>query len=231
MREIILDTETTGLSPLKGDRIVEIGCVEAENHVTTGRQYHVYLNPERDVPEEAARVHGLTTEFLADKPVFAEEVDKFLEFIGDAKLVIHNAAFDMGFINAELVRLGFPVLPMDRAIDTLDIARKKFFGAPATLDALCKRFNIDTSARTLHGALLDAQLLAEVYLELCGGRQTSLGIDPAAEAPKKTVVADAPQAESNRTFLEPRPHAATDEELAAHDAFLKQIKNPIWLKE
>ncbi|MEO0486770.1 MAG: DNA polymerase III subunit epsilon [Pseudomonadota bacterium] len=174
MREIVLDTETTGLDPFQGDRIVEIGAVELWNHVPTGRTYHQYINPERAMAAEAFEVHGLGDDFLRDKPVFADIVADFVTFIADAKLVIHNAAFDMKFINAELGWLNRPALPNDQAIDTLAIARKRFPGSPASLDALCRRFNIDNSARTLHGALLDSEILAEVYLELIGGRQPDL---------------------------------------------------------
>ena len=171
MREIVLDTETTGLDPKSGDRLVEIGCVELDNHLPTGRTYHQYVNPERDMPEEAFRVHALSEAFLAKHPVFADIADAFLEFIGDADLVIHNASFDLGFINAELQRLGRASVENRRAIDTVQIARGKYPGAQASLDALCRRFEIDLSARTKHGALLDAELLADVYLELVGGRQ------------------------------------------------------------
>jgi len=174
MREIVLDTETTGMDPFEGDRIVEIGCVELENHLPTGNHYHVYINPERDVPAEVVAVHGLTEEFLKDKPVFAEVYPDFLEFIGDAKLVIHNAAFDMKFINHHLTEMGAAAIPSPRVIDSLTMARQKFPGSPASLDALCKRFQVDNSSRTLHGALLDSEILAEVYLELLGGRQTGL---------------------------------------------------------
>ena len=174
MREIVLDTETTGMDPFEGDRIVEIGCVELENHLPTGNHYHVYINPERDVPAEVVAVHGLTEEFLKDKQIFAEVYADFLEFIGDAKLVIHNAAFDMKFINHHLTEMGSPAIPSTRVIDSLTMARQKFPGSPASLDALCKRFSVDNSSRTLHGALLDSEILAEVYLELLGGRQTGL---------------------------------------------------------
>jgi DNA polymerase-3 subunit epsilon len=222
MREIVLDTETTGLDPLTGHRVVEIGCVELFNHVSTGKHFHAYLNPERDVPTEAAMVHGLTDEFLADKPIFAQVVDDFLTFIGDTPLVIHNAAFDMNFINAELTRCGYKRLPMDRATDTVMMARKMFPGAPASLDALCKRFGVDLSSRKMHGALLDAQLLAEVYLELRGGRQPDLAI-AAAESAK----ADEIQARA-REHRAPRPHVPQDSELAAHEAFLAGLKDPLW---
>ena len=174
MREIVLDTETTGLDPETGDRLVEIGAVELYGHVPTGKTYHQYINPERDVPQEAVDVHGLTFDFLRDKPLFRDVANDFLAFIGDAKLVIHNAAFDMKFLNAELKWQSKPQIPWERAIDTLEIARKKFPGSPASLDALCRRYGIDNSARTLHGALLDSEILAEVYLELIGGRQPGL---------------------------------------------------------
>lgn len=222
----MLDTETTGLSPLQGHRVVEIGAVELINHITTGAIYHVYINPMREMPEEAAQVHGLTDEFLSDKPVFSEIVDGFFEFIGDSPLVIHNASFDMAFLNAELTLSGFPRLPENRAIDTLAIARKKFFGAPASLDALCKRFGVDASGRKLHGALLDAELLAEVYLELCGGRQQNLEIEA-----ETTSIAVGDEDVQKRKFLNPRQHAITEKELLAHEEFLSQLKNPIWKKE
>lgn len=214
MREIVLDTETTGMEPSEGDKLVEIGCVELHNHLPTGRTLHLYLNPGRDVPAEAVAVHGLTYEFLKDKPTFSEVVGEFLDFIGDeAKLVIHNAEFDMKFLNWELKTLGFPSLDARRAIDTVKIARKKFPGSPANLDALCRRFNIDNTNRTLHGALLDSELLAEVYLELLGGRQRGFLDDggPAQGALGTDI-------ETPRPFREPRPHSASPEEKAAHAA-------------
>ncbi len=219
MREIVLDTETTGLSPLKGDRLVEIACVELVNHLPTGRTWHRYFNPERAMSEGAMRVHGLTDAFLEDKPVFAESVDVFLDFIAEAPLVIHNAPFDMGFINAELTRHGFGGLPMERAIDTLPMARRMFPGAPASLDALCKRFSIDLSSRDFHGALLDARLLAEVYLELRGGRQPGLVFDSVAAA-KEDRTAET----SSREHRPPRPHAPTAAEAEAHEAFRETIR-------
>jgi DNA polymerase III subunit epsilon len=222
MREIVLDTETTGLDPLSGDRIVEIGGVEIINLVPTGRVYHSYFNPERDMPPDAARVHGLTDAFLADKPVFASAAADVLDFIGDAPLVIHNAPFDLGFLNAELARLGFPVLPPSRAVDTLVMARRLFPGAPNSLDALCKRFGIDTSAREWHGALLDARLLAEAYLELRGGRQPGLAMNVARERD------DAPLAAETRAYREPRVFGPTEEEKAAHAALLESLDNPLW---
>lgn len=224
MREIVLDTETTGLDPRSGDRVVEIGCVEVVNYVATGQHYHVYINPERSMPAEAAAVHGLTEDFLKDKPTFAEIAGGFLEFVGEDPLVIHNAAFDMGFLNAELARLGFPDMPMSRAKDTVMLARRKFPGQRASLDALCERFGIDKSARTFHGALLDAQLLADVYLELMGGRQPGLSMDVAGEDVLETVV-------TSRLFRKPRPHAPSEAELVAHAALLEKIKQPMWKEE
>lgn len=227
MREIVLDTETTGFKPEEGHRLVEIGCIELVNHLATGERFHVYLNPERDMPPEAFAVHGLSSEFLADKPLFNDVAADFIAFIGDAPLVIHNAAFDMHFLNWELKIAGHPVMPKDRAIDTLLMARQKFPGSPATLDALCKRFGVDNSNRTLHGALLDAQLLAEVYLELLGGRQTGLSFagGPASKSgPAGPVRIDRP-------FREARVFALSDDEAAAHAEMLKKIKNPLWAVE
>lgn len=225
MREVVLDTETTGLDPLSGHRLVEIGCIELFNHLPTGRTYQTYLNPDRDMPTAAFEVHGLSDEFLADKPRFAEVVDDFLDFIGPddgAPLVIHNAEFDMRFINAELTRLGRATLPLSRAIDTVRLARQRFPGAQASLDALCRRFGIDNSARTRHGALLDAELLAEVYLELVGGRQPGLVLGQGAAA-----AAAGPR----REFRPPRPHAPSAGELARHEAFIARfVKDAIWLK-
>jgi len=186
MREISFDTETTGLNPRGGDRLVEIGGVELFNHIPTGNSYHVYINPQRDMPEEAFRVHGLSEEFLSDKPLFEHVADEFLEFVGDATLVIHNAGFDMGFINMELERAGRRIISNAQVLDTLEIARRKHPTGPNSLDALCSRYGIDNSKRVKHGALLDAEILAEVYLELIGGRQTALGLmleeDEAASA-------------------------------------------------
>lgn len=228
MREIVLDTETTGLNPLGGDRIVEIGCIELENHLATGRTYHQYINPERDMPEEAFAVHGLSEEFLSGHPKFTEIADDFLEFIGDATLVIHNASFDLGFINAELARLHRPSVPLDRAIDTVKMARQKFPGAQANLDALCRRFQIDNSGRDLHGALLDSELLAEVYLELIGGRQPDLALP--SEVKRQEVKAE----EAAQTAAEPtgsresRVYQVSEAERAAHEAFIDRLKDPIW---
>lgn len=222
MREIIFDTETTGFDPAEGHRIVEIGCIETLNLIPTGRSFHKYVNPERDVPAEAYAVHGLSTEFLQDKPVFAEIAAEFLDFIGDARLVAHNAEFDMRFINAELQRLGFGKIGNERVVDTLAICRRKFPGAPATLDALCKRFGIDNSARTKHGALLDSELLAEVYLELMGGRQVGLSL-----VSEQTVVE---VVRRERVYREPRPHLPSAEEIAAHESFIAGIKDAIWTR-
>jgi DNA polymerase-3 subunit epsilon len=222
MREIVLDTETTGLDPADGHRVVEIACLELVNHLPTGNNYQCYLNPERDMPEDAFGVHGLSAAFLADKPKFAAVVDAFLDFLGDAPLVIHNAEFDIRFLNAELARAGRPLLPSERAIDTLMLARRKFPGAQASLDALCKRFEIDASARNYHGALIDCDLLSKVYLELIGGRQATLEL--AAE--------DAERAAGHaveRPFRAPRPHAPRAEELEAHRVMVEKLKNPLWL--
>jgi len=221
MREIVMDTETTGLSPDEGDRIVEIGGVELMNHLPTGRTYHQYINPERSMPREAFDVHGLGDEFLRDKPVFARIADDFLDFVGDAKLVIHNASFDMMFINAELKWMNKPALPMSQAIDTLDIARRKFPGAQASLDALCKRFGVDNSAREKHGALLDSEILAEVYLELLGGRQQGLVLDSGKASSSDDMKA------AKAWTPPPRPRALsprlTDAEQAAHREFVNEI--------
>lgn len=222
MIEIIFDTETTGFDPSSGDRLVEIGCVEVFNRIPTGRNFHRYINPERDMPPAAFAVHGLSEEFLRQQPVFAEVVADFLDFVAAAPLVAHNAEFDMKFINAELGRLGFPAFPRSRAVDTLVLARQKFPGAPATLDALCKRFNIDNSSRTKHGALLDAELLAEVYLELTGGRQVGLAL-MSEEGPK--AVTGQPV---ERLYRAPRPHQPSEEELAGHEAFVAKISGAIW---
>lgn len=224
MREIVLDTETTGFEPADGDRLVEIGCVELINHVATGRTFHKYCNPERDMPEEAFRVHGLSAEFLSQHACFREIVQEFVDFVGDSPLIIHNAQFDMKFINAELKLCGRQPLPMEQAVDTVQMARRKFPGAPASLDALCRRFGIDNSARTYHGALLDAELLAEVYLELVGGREPGLALATGGrDGAGGTGIVVA------RPYREPRPHAARPEELAAHAEFVaKRLKKPLW---
>ena len=219
MREIVLDTETTGFDPNTGDRLVEIGAVELFNHLPTGQVFHVYINPERDVPEEAFAVHGLSRDFLADKPVFAKVAADFLAFIGNARLVIHNAAFDVKFLNAELRWAGHPEIAPARAIDSLDLARRRFPGANNTLDALCRRFGVDNSAREKHGALLDSELLAEVYLELIGGRQPGLVLTRGGQADVEVV--DRAYAPPPR----PRPLAPriTAGERAAHAAFVAEL--------
>ncbi|MEQ9489990.1 MAG: DNA polymerase III subunit epsilon [Alphaproteobacteria bacterium] len=230
MREVVLDTETTGLSPKAGHRIVEIGCIELQNTVPTGRTYHQYINPERDMPDDAFRIHGLSEAFLADKPVFGAIVTDFMAFIGEAQLVIHNAEFDMKFLNAELELCGRAVLPMERSRDTVALAKRRFPGAQVNLDALCSRFEIDNSARTHHGALLDAELLAEVYVELLGGKQPGLVLgasdedtDPGDEQSRAAMIAERP-------VRPPRPHHASEAEKAAHAAFLKNLNDPLWLQ-
>ena len=225
MREIVLDTETTGLDPAEGDRVVEIGALELFHRVPTGESWHSYINPERDMPADAYRVHELSEEFLSDKPRFAEIAGGFLEFIADAPLVIHNAPFDVGFLNAEFARLGLPPLAGERLVDTLQMARKRFAGAPNSLDALCTRFEIDRSARAVHGALVDCRLLAEVYLHLTGGRQPGL----AFQARAGSAATDG-QPQGSGPFRPPRPHAPTPEELAAHKAFIAGLKDPVWLE-
>jgi DNA polymerase-3 subunit epsilon len=230
MREIILDTETTGMDPFTGDRIVEIGCVECINHLVTGETYHVYINPERDVPAEAAAVHGLTEEILKDKPIFAEVYTDFLDFIGDAKLVIHNAEFDMKFINHHLKEMGVPVIPNKQVIDTLIMARQKFPGSPASLDALCKRFQIDNSNRTLHGALLDSELLAEVYLELLGGRQVGLSLDNNNDGSTANKVESLAK-KSKKPIREPRIFEIPTDELNAHHQMIETLGDKaLWNK-
>jgi DNA polymerase-3 subunit epsilon len=227
MREIVLDTETTGFDPETGDRIVEIGGVELWNHMPTGRTYHQYINPERAMPQEAFQVHGLGDDFLRDKPLFRDVAGAFVDFVGDATLVIHNAAFDMKFINAEFGWLRLPPIPWDRAVDTLMIARKRFPGSPASLDALCRRFGIDNSARTLHGALLDAEILAEVYLELIGGRQPGFvlgGLATNASGMAEAVWRPGPRPR-------PLPPRITEAEAAAHRAFVEKLgPDALWAK-
>ncbi len=226
MREIIFDTETTGLDPRNGDRLVEIGCIEMVNRVPTGATFHCYFNPDRDMPAEAERVHGISAAFLSDKPRFHERAAEFLEFIGEeTKLVAHNAGFDFGFVNAELEMCGLPPLSRERMIDTVAMARMRHPGAKNSLDALCTRYGIDRSHRTQHGALLDAELLAQVYVELTGGRQ--IGLSLAAETAVIEVTSQvAPRRE--RPFRPARPHQASEAELAAHAAFLETVKSPIW---
>ena len=228
MREIVLDTETTGFEPSEGHRIVEIGAVELENHMPTGKTYHQYINPERAMPREAFDVHGLGDDFLRDKPVFRDIGRAFLDFIGDAKLVIHNAAFDVKFLNFELKLIGLPTIEWVRAIDTLTIARQKFPGSPASLDALCRRFGVDNSAREKHGALLDSEILAEVYLELIGGRQPDFGL---ASQPTKSATGPAAQTDDwrPRPRPEPLPPRLTDAESSAHAAFVAKLgEQALW---
>jgi DNA polymerase-3 subunit epsilon len=225
MREIVLDTETTGLDPLRGDRLVEIGCVEMVNRMPTGQTFHVYINPERDMPQEAFNVHGLSAEFLSDKPLFAAVAEDFLTFIADAPLVIHNASFDIGFINAELGKVSREAIPRDRLVDTLTLARRKHPGVSNRLDDLCSRYAIDNSRRTKHGALLDAELLAEVYIDLIGARQSQLIL--AAETPRSFGAGqiDAPRRQ-RETPLTPR---LTEADAAAHAAFVATLGSmPIW---
>jgi DNA polymerase-3 subunit epsilon len=224
IREIVLDTETTGLDPKQGHRIVELGCLELINHIPTDRHFHKYINPECDIADEAVAVHGLTRERLSKEPVFAEIAGDFLDFVGDSQLIIHNADFDVGFLNWELAALGLPQFAPARATCTVKMARRKFPGAPASLDALCRRFNVDNSSRTLHGALLDAQLLAECYVELLGGRQQGLAL--AVQATAASLAAGGPAA-IQRT---PRAHAPSGEEIAAHAAMVALLKTPLWLE-
>jgi DNA polymerase-3 subunit epsilon len=227
MREIVFDTETTGLSPERGDRLVEIGCVELVNKVETGRHFHCYFNPERSMPAEAQAVHGLSEAFLADKPRFADKVAELIDFIADSPLVAHNAAFDFGFLNWELESTGQPAVCMTRMIDTLAIARTRHPGAKHSLDALCTRYGIDRSHRVKHGALLDAQLLAQLYVELSGGRQIgfSLRVESADLAVEGTIARPLAVARATRA---PRPHFATMEELARHAAFISKLTDPLW---
>jgi DNA polymerase III subunit epsilon len=224
-REIVLDTETTGLSPATGDRLVEIGCVELINHIPSGRHYHVYINPQRSMPEEAFRVHGLSDEFLASKPVFKAVAEEFLAFIGDARLIIHNAAFDIGFLNYELERAGHRALS-NEVVDTVMLARDKHPGARVSLDALCKHYGIDNSRRTLHGALLDSQILAEVYLELIGGKQVSLALIAETRVSGAEAIAARPVAPPRPM---PLPSRISDHERAAHAELLASLgTDAIW---
>jgi DNA polymerase-3 subunit epsilon len=225
VREIVFDTETTGLNPAGGDRMVEIGCVEMFNRVETGRHFHAYFNPEREMPSEAEAVHGLTTIFLSDKPRFPDQVEELLEFVADSPLVAHNASFDFGFLNFELERCGRPTVSISRMVDTLTLARTRHPGAKHSLDALCMRFGIDRSQRVKHGALLDAQLLAQVYVELTGGRQIGLGLvgqtgSTTVQAAARPVAVHEPRP--------PRPHFAAAEELERHRAFIVTLVNPLW---
>ncbi len=229
IREIVMDTETTGMDPYEGHRIVEIGCVETINHIPTGNHYHVYINPERDVPAEVVAVHGLTEEFLKDKKTFAQVYHEFLDFIADSKLVIHNAEFDMKFINHHLGEMGAAPIPSTRVIDSLMVARKKFPGSPASLDALCKRFNIDNSARTLHGALLDSEILAEVYLELLGGRQTGLTLDASDGDDNNGDLTSVKNIQKKKR--DPRVFEIPQDELDAHSKMIETLgEKAVWNK-
>jgi len=227
MREIVLDTETTGFEPSEGHRLVEIGCVEIINKIPTKNVYHQYINPERDMPAEAERVHGLSEDFLSKKPLVAEVIGDFIDFIGDAPLVIHNAEFDMKFLNAELKTCGFVMLPMSRSIDTLRMAREKFPGSPANLDALCRRFGIDNSDRTFHGALLDAELLAEVYLELSGGRQHGFTLSDESED-SAGVTTSAVKSVIKKQERPHRKFPLNEAEKQIHQKMLARLTDPIW---
>lgn len=229
MREIIFDTETTGFDPQTGDRLVEIGCIEMVNRVPTGATYHCYFNPQRSMPASAEAIHGLSERFLADKPLFVDKVEELLEFLGDSMLVAHNARFDFGFLNHELGRCGRTAISLDRMIDTMALARTAHPGAKHTLDALCSRYGIDRSHRVKHGALLDAELLAQVYIELTGGRQIGLGLaDLPAAGPVAAVEAVALVATASRIRREPRHFAVPPEELERHRAFIRTLTNPLW---
>jgi DNA polymerase-3 subunit epsilon len=227
MREIVFDTETTGLDPASGDRMVEIGCIELVNRVPTGRTFHAYFNPDRPMPIEAERVHGLGDAFLADKNRFHEHVLDLLEFIGDSPLVAHNAQFDFGFLNRELGACGHPEVALERMVDTLGLARRRHPGAKHSLDALCVRYGIDRSHRVRHGALLDAELLAQVYVELTGGRQIGLALAGEAGPADIQVAAFRPR---HREFRAPRPHSASAAELARHKAFVESFDSPLWAR-
>jgi DNA polymerase-3 subunit epsilon len=227
VREIVFDTETTGLNPAGGDRMVEIGCIEIFNRVETGRHFHAYFNPDRDMPFEAQEIHGLSNLFLSDKPRFSEIAEELLDFLEDSPLVAHNAGFDFGFLNFELERCGRPCVSMSRMVDTLTLARSKHPGAKHSLDALCVRFGIDRSQRIKHGALLDAQLLAQVYVELTGGRQIGLGL--VADTASVSVAKSA-RPVTTREPRPARPHAPALEELERHRAFIAQLINPLWAR-
>jgi DNA polymerase-3 subunit epsilon len=229
MREIVFDTETTGLSPLTGDRMVEIGCVELVNRCETGRTFHAYFNPQRPMPSGAEAVHGLSDAFLSDKPLFRDVAEDLLEFLGECPLVAHNASFDFGFLNHELNNCGRPLVCMSRMVDTLSIARNRHPGAKHSLDALCSRFGVDRSIRVKHGALIDAQLLAQCYVELTGGRQIGFSLADTIFIEEKVAgAAGGSAAPITIEVRPPRPHAPTEEELAAHAAFLQSIADPIW---
>lgn len=228
MREIVFDTETTGLSPAGGDRMVEIGCVELFNRVETGRTFHAYFNPCRPMPSEAEAVHGLSDVFLSDKPCFEEKCEDLLDFLGDSPLVAHNASFDFGFVNHEFGRCGRPAVCTSRMVDTLTLARQRFPGAKHSLDALCTRFGVDRSLRVKHGALIDAQLLAQVYVELTGGRQIGLGLVAEIIEDAEPSPDEAAAAQATIVVRPPRPHAPSAEEIERHAAFLGRMPDPIW---
>ena len=228
MREIVFDTETTGLSPNDGHRLVEIGCVEIVNRCETGRTFHAYIHPERSMPAEAEAVHGLSEKFLSDKPRFHEVVAELIEFLGDAPLIAHNANFDMAFLNWELANCGVEPICMSRMVDTLAMARTRHPGAKHSLDALCTRYGVDRSQRIKHGALLDAELLTQVYVELCGGRQIGLMLAEEASAESAADVTLLAVAAVPRVARPPRPHAASEAELARHAAFIQKLVDPLW---
>jgi DNA polymerase-3 subunit epsilon len=231
MREIIFDTETTGFDPANGDRMVEIGCIEMVSRVMTGKHYHAYFNPQRPMPAAAEQVHGLSDRFLSDKSAFGEKADELLAFLGDSPLVAHNASFDFGFLNHELQHCGRPPVSMDRMVDTVALARVKNPGAKLSLDALCTRYGIDRSHRVKHGALLDAELLAQLYIELTGGRQIGLGLaDDNNKADKTMGQMDVNSVQTTKTFRPARAHSASSEELARHAEFVAKIKDALWLQ-
>jgi DNA polymerase-3 subunit epsilon len=228
IREIVFDTETTGFKPENGDRLVEIGAVELINHIPTGRHYHQYINPDRDMPEDAFKIHGLSYDFLKEFPRFKDIAHEFLEFIGEDTLVAHNAQFDINFVNYELKQIGKPLLTYDRVIDTLEIAKRLHPGARNNLDALCKRYNVDNSERTSHGALLDSELLAKVYLELLGGQEPSMKLDSV----EKQIVSEVPEVCGDKSIKAAREFLLSDEELKEHEEFLeKKLKSAVWLSE
>ncbi len=228
MREIIFDTETTGFDPLNGDRMVEIGCIEMVGRVMTGNVYHTYFNPERAMPSAAENVHGLSDKFLSDKPFFSQKADELIAFLGDCPLVAHNASFDFGFLNSELQRCGRSPIGMDRMVDTVALARVRHPGAKLSLDALCTRYGIDRSHRVKHGALLDAELLAHLYIELTGGRQIGLGLIDDAEI-NVIEFGTTTLIQTSRSYREPRPHCASEAELERHAAFIADITDALWL--
>lgn len=230
MREIIFDTETTGFDPLTGDRMVEIGCIEMVGRVMTGVTYHAYFNPQRLMPAAAEQVHGLSDRFLSDKPLFAHKAEELLAFLGDSPLVAHNASFDFGFLNTELQLCGQDPVDLGRMVDTVALARVKHPGAKLSLDALCTRYGIDRSHRVKHGALLDAELLAHLYIELTGGRQIGLGLVDNGDADQLTSAAQSPLSEISKPYREPRPHSASVQELERHSEFISKIKDALWLE-